>query len=125
MLLDTCALLWLTHKQENFSENILSIINKVPVLYISSISAFEISLKHRNGKLQLPAQPCDWFKTIIEYHGISVIDLNIDICIKATELPQIHKDPCDRFIIASAIIYNMPVITSDKIFEKYGIKVLI
>ena len=125
MLLDTCALLWLAHKQENISENILIKINEAPILYVSAISAFEISLKCKSGMLLLPAQPYDWFKTIIEHHNISVIDLNYEICIKSTELPQIHTDPCDRFIIASAMIYEVPVITKDKNFEKYGIKVLI
>jgi PIN domain nuclease of toxin-antitoxin system len=88
------------------------------------MSGFEIALKNQAGKLLLPARPFDWFQAIIKHHDISVIDLNMEICIKAKELPQIHKDPCDRFIIATAMIYNLPVITADKHFSKYNIHII-
>ncbi|MCG8570856.1 MAG: type II toxin-antitoxin system VapC family toxin [Spirochaetes bacterium] len=125
MLLDTCALLWLAHQRENFSEEILKKMDEIPVLYVSAISAFEISLKYNQGKLILPAQPIDWFKTIVDHHYISIVDLNVDICIKATQLPQIHKDPCDRFIIATAMLYSIPVITGDEKFKEYGVQVVL
>ena len=93
-------------------------------VYISAISGFEISLKYKKGKLKLPASPDEWFRVILDYHDISVIPLSIDICIAANELPFIHKDPCDRFIIATAKHQNLHVVTGDSVFEKYGIEVI-
>ena len=53
MLLDTCALLWLAHEQDNMSKGTLHKIDEVPVVYVSAISCFEIGLKYRSNKLDL------------------------------------------------------------------------
>ncbi len=124
MLLDTCALLWLAHDQIKMSEETLQRIDEAPVVFISAVSGFEIGLKHRAGKLQLPAPPREWIKAILTHHHIAVIGLDLEICIKATELPPIHKDPCDRFIIATALTRQLPVATADQRFIEYGVKVL-
>lgn len=100
-------------------------IDELPAVYISAITSFEIGLKYKSGKLSLPVPPQDWFREIIKHHDISVIDLDRDICIKATELPDIHKDPCDRFIIATALIQGLPVVTADRRFQEYGVTVYI
>jgi PIN domain nuclease of toxin-antitoxin system len=58
-------------------------------------------------------------------YGISAIDVTIDICLRASELPPIHADPCDRFIIATALLQNTSVVTADKRFQQYGVEALI
>lgn len=125
MLLDTCALLWLAHDQTRISTETLEKINNAPVVFIASISGFEIGLKHRAGKLLLPTPPIKWIREILSHHQIDIIDLNLDISLKATELPPIHKDPCDRFIIATALVKELPVVTADQRFAEYGVKVFI
>jgi len=62
---------------------------------------------------------------VLNHHGIDVIDLDLAICMKAAALPPIHKDPCDRFIIATALLRGLPVVTADTRFTGYGITVLI
>jgi PIN domain nuclease of toxin-antitoxin system len=124
MLLDTCALLWLAGDQNRLSTETLRRIEGASIIYLSAISGFEIGLKHRDGKLALPLPPEAWLKGVSEHHGISVLDLDLDICVKASELPLIHRDPCDRFIIATALSKGLPVVTADKRFAKYGVAVL-
>jgi len=124
VLLDTCALLWLTHDQSNLSHETLQKMDNTPILYVSAISGFEIGLQYKTNKLQLPVPPTEWFKGVVEHHEISVIELDLATCIKATELPLIHRDPCDRFIIATAMLQKMPVVTVDHRFEQYGVQVL-
>ena len=46
----------------------------------------------------------------------------LDTC--AVELPDIHRDPADRFIIATALIGNIPVVTADRHFAQYGVETL-
>jgi PIN domain nuclease of toxin-antitoxin system len=60
----------------------------------------------------------------VEFHQINVIKLNLALCLRAAELPPIHKDPCDRFIIAAALNMAMPVVTADHRFADYGVVVL-
>jgi PIN domain nuclease of toxin-antitoxin system len=126
MILDTCALLWLAEKSatSKISLTTLELINNSPLVYVSAISGFEIGIKVGVGKLILPVPPAKWFDTVLSFHHLELIDLDLDICLKATELPKIHKDPCDRFIIASALKLEIPIVTSDARFKDYGVEVL-
>lgn len=125
MILDTCALLWLAGNQrDRISNETLSRIEAAPAVFIVSITGFEIGLKCRAGKLHLATPPQEWVDTAVEFHQISVIDLDLTLCLRATELPAIHKDPCDRFIIAAALKMSMPVVTADRRFADYGVVVL-
>ncbi len=125
MILDTCALLWLASGSKRLSRSTLKQINEAPAVYVSAISGFEIAIKAAKNKLKLPIPPQEWFEKIIEHHGIMVLSLELNDCIAAAGLPPIHDDPCDRFIIATAKSNNLPVVTADERFEKYGLTVLI
>jgi PIN domain nuclease of toxin-antitoxin system len=124
VILDTCALLWLAQGRGALSEAALQSIDDAAVVYVSAISGLEIGIKVRKGKLGLPAQPCDWFATVLEYHDIEILPLDLDICIRCSELPAIHADPCDRMIIAAAQSHHFPVVTADAIFLRYDIVVI-
>src|SRR5262249_31888621 len=93
-------------------------------VYVSAISGFEIGIKVQKGKLRLPAQPAEWFAAVLAHHDIEVLPLGLDVCLRSTELPAIHTDPCDRMIIAAAQVHHFPVVTTDPIFLRYGIKVI-
>jgi PIN domain nuclease of toxin-antitoxin system len=61
-------------------------------------------LKYQANKLKLPTTPDQWMKLAVEFHQLEVIQLNMEMCLLSSKLPPIHKDPCDRFIIAAAIL---------------------
>ncbi len=124
MLLDTCGLLWLVEGGDRLTAAARDQLEAAPVLYVSAISAFEIGLKCRSGKLRLPVPPAEWFETIVDHHGLAVLPLDWKVCVAATDLPPIHRDPCDRFIIAAAKILRIPVVTSDPVFADYGIEIV-
>lgn len=124
MILDTCALLWLAEGGKKLSAAARNQIESAPVVYVSAISAFEIAVKCRSGKLKLPVPPADWFRAIVDHHSLAVQALDWEVCIAASELPPVHKDPCDRFIIATAKLMKLPVITGDPIFRSYDIEVM-
>jgi len=124
VILDTCALLWLASRDKKLSRSALQQINQAPAVYVSAISGFEIAIKVAKGKLQLPGPPQAWFERIVEHHGLAVLPLELNVCIAAAQLPPIHQDPCDRFIIATAKMNDLAVITADERFEEYGLKVL-
>lgn len=124
MILDTCALLWLAAGSKKLGGAVLKQINEAPAIYVSAISGFEISLKAAKGKLELPEPAKKWLEKIVEHHGLTVLPLEMDVCIAAAELPRMHDDPCDRFIIAVAKLNNFAVVTSDDRFEQYGVTVI-
>ena len=124
MILDTCALLWLASHDKKLSRSALRQINEAPAVYVSAISGFEIAIKVAKGKLKLPIPPQAWFENIVEHHGLAVLPLELNVCVTAAQLPPIHDDPCDRFIIAAAKINDLAVVTADERFEEYGLTVL-
>ncbi len=125
MILDTCALLWLASGSKKLSRPTLRKIGDASVVYVSAISGFEIAIKVAKGKLKLPVPARDWFERVAAHHGITVLPLGLAECIAAAELPPIHNDPCDRFIIATAVLHKLTVVTADEQFENYGVPVII
>ena len=65
------------------------------------------------------------FGQIVEHHGLTILPLDLEICITTAKLSPIHDDPFDRFIIATAKLNDLAVVTRDENFEKYGLTVLI
>ncbi|HTA29284.1 MAG TPA: type II toxin-antitoxin system VapC family toxin [Candidatus Cybelea sp.] len=124
MILDTCSLLWLASGDKKLSRSALKQINEAPAVYVSAISGFEIAIKVARGKLKLPSPPHEWFERILEHHGIAVLPLELNVCMAAAQLPPIHDEPCDRFIIAAAKASDLAVVTTDERFEQYGLTVL-
>jgi len=123
MILDTCALLWLAQGGGKITPETLQRINDATAVYLSAITGFEIALKSKGGKLQLPASVQDWLTAIVEHHDLSVVPLDMDLCAAAVSLPDVHSDPCDRFIIATAQRLGCPVVTADTRFADYGVDV--
>jgi PIN domain nuclease of toxin-antitoxin system len=124
MILDTCALLWLARGHKKLSRAALKQINLAPAVFVSAISGFEIAIKVAKGKLKLPYPPQEWFEKVVDHHGLAVLPLDLEICIAAAQLPPIHDDPCDRFIITAAKTGDFVVVTADERFQQYGIAVL-
>ncbi|MBU0676928.1 MAG: type II toxin-antitoxin system VapC family toxin [Verrucomicrobia bacterium] len=124
IVLDTCALLWLTSGSRKLTQNARTAIADASVVYLSSITAFEIGVKARKGVLSLPFPATEWIASVLSLHDLSEIPLTAEICGAACDLPPIHKDPFDRFIIATAKKHGLPVVTADKIFSQYNIEVI-
>jgi PIN domain nuclease of toxin-antitoxin system len=121
IILDTCALLWLAAGSDRLTADARKGIDAEMIVAISAISAFEIALKYRDGTLELPLPPPDWWSRVIEHHRLDALTLEPETLFAAVGLPPIHKDPADRFIIAAAIIHKAPVVTTDERFPEYGV----
>jgi len=124
MLLDTCALLWLAEGGGRLRRAVMREIERAPRLCVSSVSGLELALKSAHGKLQLPAGVEVWFQSIIDHHSLTALDADLPVCIRAGQLPAIHFDPCDRLIIATALVHKLTVVTADGRFAEYGVETL-
>jgi len=124
IILDTCALLWLAGDPSALSEQTLARLDEEPIVAVSAISAFEIALKWFARKLELPVPPREWWDGVVAHHHLEILPVDAAVAIRATELPPIHRDPADRFIIATAKLCGAPVVTSDERFGEYGIEIL-
>ena len=69
-----------------------------------------------------------WFlrsvRKLMNAYSLSLVPLSEEVLFRATELPDIHRNPADRFIIATAMLGNMVVVTTDHRFPQYGVSVV-
>ena len=120
ILLDTCSLIWLVGDQESLSEKAKTVIgNNAGNIFVSSISAFEISLKVNKGHIKLPLSMEEWFFEVLMLHGLIELSVDSDIAIASTQLEKIHNDPADRIIIATAKLNHLSIVTPDKLIAEY------
>ena len=120
ILLDTCALIWLNDDRTIFSRRTMEILERnADALAVSPISFMEIGIQERRKGFHLPCPLEIWSDKICELYSLTVIPISKKITVEAALLPEIHKDPFDRIIIATAIINKMDIVTADKVFQKY------
>ncbi len=125
LLLDTCALIWIAVSPERFSKLALRKLEQSPTLYASAVSAWEIAFKWRTGKLVLPVPPEDFIGRVKGKYGIVMLSVEEETMMKAASLPLIHRDPADRFIISTALLRSLDVVTGDRRFAQYGVNTLV
>jgi len=124
-LLDTHVLLWWIIDSNKLSEKARELIEKgINELYWSAASSWEIAIKNELGKLPLPEQPSEFIESELKKNRIDSLNINNYHAYKAGKLPLHHKDPFDRIIIAQSQLDNLPLISADKVFNSYDVKVI-
>ena len=123
-LLDSCAVVWLANGDKRLPATVRKSLAAADELYVSPISACEISRKAINGTLILPESARTVWRKLVETYHLKVLPVTPEISFVATELPEIHKDPADRLIIATAKVYHLAIVTSDHRFPQYGVEVV-
>ncbi len=124
LLLDTCALIWLAQGGGELSKGTLAAIDEADLVYVSAISAWQIGLLCEKKQLALPLSPENWFNKFTTTHDIRVLAIDAAIALKANTLPWHHRDPADRFILATAQLHGLAVVTRDTRFEAYATPLL-
>ncbi|MCK4827371.1 type II toxin-antitoxin system VapC family toxin [bacterium] len=122
ILLDTCVFLWLNEDPAALPVLVMDLIRKTPVgnRFVSAMTALEIAIKARKGRLQIPgSQPRLWFDAAVAERGLSVIPITVGIAFRSASLPDLHKDPADRVIIATAIEHHLTIVTPDRMISQY------
>ena len=119
-LLDTCAILWLAMDQDQFSPpQQQAVLDSGADLFFSSISALEIARLQKLEQIKIPSDALRWITNVGEKYRLTEIPLNSEIAAHSILLPPLHKDPCDRIIIATAQLHLIAIVTSDSHIKKY------
>jgi PIN domain nuclease of toxin-antitoxin system len=124
ILLDTHVWLWLAEGNSILSPAIRKAVDHAKDqerLFISPISAWEISMLVERKRIVLAMDVMDWLKQWIELPGVSVAEFSLEVAILSNRLPgSIHGDPADRILIASAYHQNAVLVTADEKILKFG-----
>ena len=124
VLCDTCALIWLATGDAKLSRVARNVIRDAELLCFSSISIWEIARKVRAGELEIPVSPTMFADMLVKRYGMKELPLDNAIMLRSSALPEIHKDPADRFIIATAILNDCVIVTGDRRFPEYGVETI-
>jgi PIN domain nuclease of toxin-antitoxin system len=125
LLLDTHAFIWWDSEPEKLSAKVLSLCqNQENTLVLSVVSVWEIQIKNQLGKLNLGTALTEIIENQNKINRIKVLPVNLGHVLYLDKLPNHHKDPFDRLLIAQANTEGFVLLSRDKVFEKYPVKLI-
>ena len=125
ILLDTCTFLWLTTDAPELSEKAKTVFQNIDnAVYLSSVSVWEIIVKHQLGKLPLPDAPENFIKSQCQKHFIKFSPLDEKAVFYLSGLPKHHGDPFDRMLVCQAIALDLIILTPDSMIIQYPVPTL-
>lgn len=120
-LLDTHVLLWCLENSPKLKPKIKQLVQDPNnIMYVSSVSVWEIIVKKMLGKLNVP----DNLQEIIEKTGFKPLAMTFEDALTLEALPNLHADPFDRLLIAQAKCRQLIFITHDEHCKKYPVQIL-
>lgn len=125
-LLDTHVFVWLASDQGALSPAALAAIKKDrDSLFVSVVTAWEVALLHKKGRLFLPLPPDEFMQRALMHYGVHELQISREIVMAGVALPDIHNDPFDRILVAEALHNKCRIISKDGIIPLYpGVKVI-
>lgn len=119
-LLDTHTFIWLATDRNQLPSRLVELISDESAgLFISAITAAEVGLLFRAGKINTYGACNDFLFKNLKWFGIHEIPVDAQIAFSSTQLPPIHRDPFDRIIVATAQKHDMTILTKDRIIPTY------
>ena len=117
---DTHILLWLASEDRRLPRTALERLIAEEQLVVSAVTAWEYADLQRRGRFG-DAPP---FGQVESDLTLAVVDFPAEAWPVAADLPQIHKDPVDRMLIAHAVLENCEIATADRNIRRYPVKTL-
>ena len=122
LLLDTHAFLWwLTDSPKLGDEARTAIGETSSLVYVSAASIWEIAIKARLGKVDPGTKHLD---KEIASSGFSELKISAQHALTAGNIPLHHDDPFDRMLVAQSQLEGLTIVTHDKAFAAYKVRVL-
>ena len=114
LLLDTHVIIWCAAVPERLASATAKVIeDPVSKLYYSPISVWETVLLAEKGRIDIGPDPIKATRRLVTSLPIIEASLNTEVAIASRELRLPHQDPADRFIAATALVYDLILVTAD------------
>jgi PIN domain nuclease of toxin-antitoxin system len=124
VLLDTHALLWWLNRDKTLSVAARNAISNAEIVAVTAVSAYEIALKARQGKLAVPRVFIDDFTGVMTSQNLFILAIDGRHAARAGDFPLTHRDPFDRLLSAQALIEGLTLVTRDKEPAAMGVQTL-
>jgi PIN domain nuclease of toxin-antitoxin system len=124
-LVDTSVLIHSQISQPKLNHRALELLlDNSSELYLSPVSSWEIAIKTGAGKLILPDRPSEFVTRAMRFLSMQSVDITHFHALTVDGLPDHHRDPFDRMLIAQALSEQMTLLTADRIFQKYKVDLI-
>ncbi len=122
VLLDTHAFLWWIADDPRLSLRARQVMEAADTeLFLSAVSGWEIAIKSRLGKLRLPADLEDFIVEQLGINAIQVLPIQMSHALRVYTLPDLHRDPFDRMLVAQSQLERLPILTGDPQIAQYPV----
>lgn len=122
-LIDTNTLLWIVTNDKKLSKTANKLyLNSENLIFVSLASIWEMAIKISLKKLSIEEPLKDFIHTQIKRNDIRILNIEPEHILLLENLPFHHRDPFDRLIISQSMNENIPLLSSDKVFDRYPIK---
>jgi PIN domain nuclease of toxin-antitoxin system len=117
LLIDTPVFLWILSGDRRLKAKSRDVIRNADRGFVSLVSAWEVAIKAGLGKLVFPIQ----FEPAITESGLTPLAISFAHVAAIQHLPNHHRDPFDRLLVAQAVMEGLTLISADHRLAKYGI----
>lgn len=122
VLLDTHTFLWWIANDPQLSPRARQIMETPDIEpFLSATSGWEIAIKSRLGKLKLPADLQGFIAEQLRINAIQVLPIQMAHALHVFTLPDHHRDPFDRMLVAQSQLEKLPILTGDPQISQYAV----
>ncbi|MDJ0764939.1 MAG: type II toxin-antitoxin system VapC family toxin [Myxococcota bacterium] len=115
LLLDTHIFLWSLLKPQKLSREVArELESETSELWLSPITTWEVSILAEKGRISLRDAPFSWIRQVLKTVAFIEAPMNHEVALRSREISLEHQDPADRFLAATAIVYDLTLVTSDE-----------
>ena len=121
LLLDTHVLIWALAEPKRLAPEVVRRIrNPDTTVLVSVVSAWEMEIKRRLGKLRSP----DDLPAQLRQHRLTELPIHLRHVQALRKLPELHRDPFDRMLVAQAVADGLVLVTADDRLPDYPVRTL-
>jgi len=114
-LLDTHIFLWSLLEPDRLSAEVAAVLeDRGNELWLSPITSWEVIVVAEKGHIKLDDKPVSWLRNVFQTLPFWEAGITHEVAMESRILQLPHQDPADRFIAASAVVYGLTLITSDR-----------
>ena len=126
LLLDTHIWIWSVLEPQRLSTRVArELASPDNQLWLSSVSVWELLLLHRKRRIELEEEAVTWVRKTLDLLQLNEAPLTIDVALEVSAVNLPHDDPADRFLVASAKVFGLTLVTADRrLTRAAGISVL-
>jgi PIN domain nuclease of toxin-antitoxin system len=116
IVLDTHVWIWWVHGDAALTASTRALLDASEQggVRVSAISCREAAKLVERQRLSLPCPVSSWIQQALAYPGVRLLDLSPRVCVESAQLPApFHRDPADQIIVATARVFDAPLVTAD------------